>query len=62
MKRILDPGFQYRPSYETNLQKTFDRIRRQQRRESRAVVAPRTPASVLQLVDGKRRALQGEDA
>lgn len=30
MKSIFDPSFRYTPSYETNLQKTFERIRREQ--------------------------------
>jgi hypothetical protein len=29
MKRILDPAFRYTPSYDTDLRKTFERIRRE---------------------------------
>lgn len=28
MKRILDPAFHYRPSYDTNVRETFERARR----------------------------------
>ncbi len=31
MKRITDPSFKYRPSYETDLSKTFARLRREQK-------------------------------
>lgn len=31
MKRILDPDFRYRPSYDTDVRATFDRARREQR-------------------------------
>ena len=30
MKRILDPQFEYRPSYATNIRDTFERVRREQ--------------------------------
>ena len=41
MKRILDPSFRYVPSRETDLRKTFERIRRE--REA----APRKPAETV---------------
>ena len=31
MKSILDPGFRYTPSFETDIRKTFARVRREQR-------------------------------
>jgi hypothetical protein len=31
VKRILDPDFRYRPSYDTDVRATFDRARREQR-------------------------------
>ena len=36
MKRILDPEFRYRPSYDTDVRATFERARREreQRRET----------------------------
>jgi Leu/Phe-tRNA-protein transferase len=30
MKSILDPSFRYTPSFETDLRKTFDRVRLEQ--------------------------------
>jgi hypothetical protein len=41
MKSILDPSFRYTPSFNTDLHKTFARIRRDQRHEAeRALYAP----------------------
>jgi hypothetical protein len=34
MKSILDPAFRYRASFNTDLQKTFARIRRDQRKQA----------------------------
>lgn len=34
MKSILDPSFRYRASFNTDLQKTFARIRRGQRKQA----------------------------
>ena len=31
MKRILDPEFRYRPSYDTDVRATFERVRRESR-------------------------------
>ncbi len=36
MKSILDPEFRYTPSVETDLRKTFARVRREQRRQQEA--------------------------
>ena len=36
MKSILDPEFRYTPSVETDLRKTFARIRGEQRRQQEA--------------------------
>lgn len=33
-KRIFDPSFRYTPSYDTDLRKTFERIRREQALQS----------------------------
>ena len=35
MKRILDATFRYRPSFETDIRKTFQRVRREQREARR---------------------------
>lgn len=37
MKSILDPSFRYTKSVDTDLRKTFARIRREQRNQLRAV-------------------------
>ena len=54
MKHILDSDFRYRPSFDTDVRKTFDKIRRQQnaqaakeREEAKERPAPRV--KVLQL-------------
>ena len=54
MKHILDSAFQYRPSFDTDVRKTFEKIRRQQnaqaakeREEAKERPAPRV--KVLQL-------------
>ena len=45
MKSILDPSFRYTPSAETDLRKTFARIRREQRRNAMATQASATASS-----------------
>ncbi len=45
MKSILDPTFRYTASFNTNLHKTFERIRRDRRKESERAV--QTAADVL---------------
>ena len=53
MKHILDSSFRYKPSFDTDVRKTFEKIRRQQQTreqadaEARASNAPRI--RVLQL-------------
>ena len=56
MKHILDSDFHYRPSFDTDVKKTFERIRRQQQlakeqqvkdRESKA--QPEVQVKVLKL-------------
>jgi len=53
MKHILDSAFRYKPSFDTDVQKTFDRIRRQQqqsREQADAEVRASAPRiRVLQL-------------
>jgi hypothetical protein len=36
MKHILDSEFRYKPSFDTDVRKTFDRIRRQQQTREQA--------------------------
>jgi len=42
MKRILDPTFHYRPSFATDLRKTFERVRRELLERARENMALRT--------------------
>jgi len=45
MKSILDPSFHYTPSVETDIRKTFARIRREQRDRERARAKAETEAA-----------------
>jgi hypothetical protein len=47
MKSILDPTFRYTNSANTDVRKTFARIRREQRQRDRAVAAATAPTNVL---------------
>lgn len=38
MKSVLDASFKYTPSFETDVRKTFDRVRRRQVQTSRPLV------------------------
>lgn len=57
MKHILDSSFRYKPSFDTDVRKTFEKVRRQQhiqerdhaRAESDAKAAATTRVKVLQL-------------
>lgn len=39
MKRCFDPDFKYKPSFETDVRKTFERIRREQKAKAEAAAA-----------------------
>jgi hypothetical protein len=51
MKHILDSSFRYKPSFDTDLRKTFERIRRQQQAQARSESKPNPEVrvKVLQL-------------
>ena len=53
MKSVFDSSFKYTPSLDTNVRKTFDRVRREQRqvRDRLAVVKsqPETKVEVIKL-------------
>ncbi|HEX7053904.1 MAG TPA: hypothetical protein VF211_08230 [Burkholderiales bacterium] len=52
MKHILDSDFQYRPSFATDVRKTFEKIRRQQQARERSQAKPagaETQVKVLKL-------------
>lgn len=43
MKSLLDPEFKYTPSVETDLRKTFARVRREQRAAAQKVIPLQQP-------------------
>jgi hypothetical protein len=47
MKSILDPTFRYTSSANTDVRKTFARIRREQKQRERALAAANAPSNVL---------------
>jgi hypothetical protein len=53
MKHILDSAFHYRPSFDTDVRKTFEKIRRQQNAQARqreeVKEKPAVTVKVLQL-------------
>ena len=40
MKHILDSAFHYRPSFDTDVRKTFEKVRRQQQAQDREQSRP----------------------
>ena len=40
MKHILDSAFQYRPSFDTDVRKTFEKVRRAQQARDRSQTKP----------------------
>ncbi len=58
MKSILDPAFRYVPSVETDLRKTFARIRREQRVREQAATAAEAEArtKVLPIIPRRHEA------
>lgn len=58
MKHILDSDFRYRPSFDTDVRRTFEKIRRQQqvrdREEPRTAAAVETKVKVLKLEQIKK--------
>jgi hypothetical protein len=56
MKHILDSDFRYRPSFDTDVRKTFDKIRRQQqvRDREQPKAAAETKVKVLKLEQIKK--------
>jgi hypothetical protein len=49
MKHILDSSFRYKPSFDTDVRKTFDRVRRQQHAQAQEKPGPDVRVKVLQL-------------
>jgi hypothetical protein len=54
MKRIFDPSFKYTRSNETDLRKTFERIRREQRAQQRKEANSIAPTKVVQFTRDPR--------
>jgi hypothetical protein len=56
MKHILDSSFRYKPSFDTDVRKTFERIRRQQQAQTRGTEKsnPEVRVKVLQLEQLKK--------
>ena len=54
MKHILDSSFRYKPSFDTDVRKTFERVRRQQQAQTRDKTAPDVRVKVLQLEQLKK--------
>jgi hypothetical protein len=56
MKHILDSSFRYKPSFDTDVRKTFERIRKQQQTQARehAQPNPEVRVKVLQLGELKK--------
>ena len=46
MKHILDSAFQYRPSFDTDVRKTFEKVRRQQQARDREQTRPSAEITV----------------
>jgi hypothetical protein len=56
MKSILDNSFRYTKSIDTDLRKTFARIRREQREQARLQVESESPRKVFPLRERKHAA------
>ena len=57
MKSLLDPSFKYVPSVETDIRKTFARIRREARREVSTIAPTQDRAGKIALLfSDKKRA------
>ena len=52
MKSILDPSFRYNPSFNTDLKRTFERIRRERRKDAERAeqMMAKAPAKVASIV------------
>jgi hypothetical protein len=57
MKHILDSDFRYRPSFDTDVRKTFEKVRRQQQvrsQEPTTTAEPEVKVKVLKLEQLKK--------
>ncbi len=53
MKRILDPSFRYVPSLETDVRKTFARVRRARQDDLRKKAGKEASAQILRIAQAK---------
>jgi hypothetical protein len=56
MKSILDPTFRYTPSVQTDIRKTFARVRREQRVGGRGPAAESSASNVLPILQRRQAA------
>ncbi len=56
MKSILDHSFRYTKSIDTDIRRTFARIRREQRQQARSQVEGETPGKVFPIGQRKHAA------
>jgi hypothetical protein len=56
MKSILDPSFRYTASFNTNLQRTFARIRRDRQQDAESAALPMTGVLAKLSLIGKKTA------
>jgi hypothetical protein len=61
MKHILDSDFRYRPSFDTDVKKTFEKVRRQQHlaKEQQSKPQPEAQVKVLKLEQLKKATSAG---
>ena len=61
MKHILDSDFHYRPSFDTDVKKTFEKVRRQQQmaKEQQHKAHPEAQVKVLKLEQLKKATSTG---
>ena len=55
VKSLLDPTFKYVPSVETDIRKTFARVRREARRGTPAIPPPHDHAGKIALLFGDKK-------
>jgi hypothetical protein len=56
MKSILDPSFRYTASFNTNLQRTFARVRRDQQQDAESAALPTAGALAKLSLIGRKTA------
>lgn len=54
MKGILDSSFRYKPSYDTDIRRTFERIRREREAQHAAAVPAQHAAENVLRIDSRK--------